>query len=57
MTSFERDFRRFKKLYNLAVKYNQSQFIFDENPVLTTYAKYYIEYAENKVLPTLKKKT
>ena len=45
----EKDLKRFKRQYNLAVKYNQTQFTFDEQQVLVSYAKYYIEYLERLV--------
>lgn len=44
--TFEDDVARFKEHYLLAVKYHQTEFVFDGQRVLTAYAKYYIEYLD-----------
>ena len=39
----------FKKIYLEAVKKNREHYIWDGQEVLTSYAKYLIEYAENQL--------
>lgn len=46
MTELERDLKRLKKLYNKAVREGRDQFTFRGQPVLTSFAKYYIDYLE-----------
>lgn len=41
--------KRFKRHYNKAVKNKRTQFSFDKQLVLVSYAKYYIEYLETVV--------
>lgn len=43
------EFQQFKKLYNKAIKENKDQFIFKNQIVLTSYAKYMIEYVNIKI--------
>lgn len=38
---------RFKKLYMEALQKEKTLFVFDGQEVLTSYAKYVVEYAEN----------
>ena len=40
------DMAEFKKLYQEAVKKNKDTFMFQERVVLTSYAKYVLEYLE-----------
>jgi hypothetical protein len=40
---------RFRNLYNKAVKEKQTQFIFDGQEVLVSFAKYLIEYSETQI--------
>ena len=46
MEMTEKDFKQFKKDYKYAVDNNLPTFIFQERAVVTTYAKYLIEYLE-----------
>ena len=39
----------FKQKYNLAIKNNKKSFFFEGNEVLVSYAKYVIEYVEDKI--------
>ena len=39
--------KKFKREYNKAVKQNKEQFQFEGFPVLVSYAKYLIEYADS----------
>jgi hypothetical protein len=41
-------FKRFRKFYNKAVIENRDTFLFEEKEILTTYAKYMIEYLNKK---------
>lgn len=41
--------QEFKKCYNEALKNNQEIFIFEEQEILVTYAKYLIEYLDMKI--------
>lgn len=40
--------KRLRKAYDTAVKDQKTEFIFDENQYLTTFAKYLLEYLEPK---------
>jgi|GEM_PF-6488890 len=40
-------FEEFEAAYNKAVEENKTEFTFDGNTVLVTYAKYLIEYLSN----------
>ena len=44
----EKDFKQFKKDYKNAVDNKLPTFIFQERTVVTSYAKYLIEYVEGK---------
>jgi len=42
------DFNELKFLYNKAVRNNEEKFYYKENLILTSYAKYLVEYLEPK---------
>lgn len=46
-----KNFPEFKKLYEKAVKDKKSQFVFKDQVVLTSYAKYAVEYIETYLRP------
>jgi len=43
------NFKKFKELYEEAVKKELKQFEFFEKPVLTSFAKYVVEYFDGKL--------
>lgn len=49
--------KRFKRLYEKALKDQQESFYFEGKEVLTTYAKYIVEYVEPVFNPGLNKES
>jgi hypothetical protein len=47
-------YKKLKKAYEQALKDNQNSFIFEDNELLVSYAKYLLQYLEDK-LKMLKK--
>lgn len=44
------EYKEFKELYEEAVKKKKDQFLFKELPILVSFAKYFIEYYDGKIL-------
>lgn len=42
------EIKKFKELYNQAVAENKTSFMYNNQEVLTNFAKYYIQYLEGK---------
>lgn len=49
----KRNIKDFRKLYDNAVKENKESFMFDNQEVLTTYAKYVLKYIDKTINKTL----